>query len=61
MKQNQVAFTNFTIAETVQCFTQKAPGSLVEEADIVNHLLQEMVNRNLAEITEASRLAIDYP
>ena len=33
---------------------------LIEEADIVNHILQEMVNQNIAEATDSSKLALDY-
>lgn len=32
----------------------------MEEVDIVNHILQEMVNQNIAEAADTSRLALDY-
>lgn len=32
----------------------------MEESDIVNFILQEMVNQNLAEATENQKLAVDY-
>ena len=33
---------------------------LLEESDLINFILQEMVNQNLAEATEGQKLAIDY-
>ena len=71
MKQNQASLTYFTIGETIQCFVksskdvqQSNPSSsnitLIEENDVVNYILQEMVNQNIAEATESQRLAIDY-
>ena len=76
MKRNQSSLTYFTIGETIQCFlkalnqTATTAGAnpvasqnqacLVEETDLINHVLQEMVNQNLAEATDGHKLAVDY-
>ena len=74
MKQNQKSLSYFTIGETFQCFikslaaaqstgngnSQQQASVLVEESDIVNHILQEMVNQKLAEATDGNKLAVDY-
>ena len=49
-------------AQTIQhgSASQQNLPVLVEESDIVNYILQEMVNQNLAEATENQKLAVDY-